>query len=358
MADADIHPLAQRPTYSEPQLKEYVSHLHRNIPKQQSLSLSTLQSEIKSSPIAALGKLMRLHLASVPWGNLALHYTPTHILPLSPPNYLFKKLVTRNFGGYCMEQNLLFSNILRSLRYDVYLTGARISHSVGDTRGKNADGYGGFEHMVIFMLIGDAKYLVDVGFGSGNALAPVLLKEGEEVKCQPGMVGRVVRRPLAASTLRGAGTQDWWVFQNKIEGKDDVGEGGWTNAYCFGEMEWFEEDFAVSNYKTSQSPRSWFTYTFVVTRMILKGEKADGEKVQVEQGGASGKEKEGKEVELVGSVTMFGGRLTRRIGGGGSEVLKDFRSEAERVEMLREWFGVELREEEREGIKGVVTELK
>ena len=257
-----------------------------------------------------------------------------------------------------MEQNLLFTNVLRTLGYDLYLTGGRISHSVGDTRGKHPDGYGGFEHMLILITIEHQKYLVDVGFGGGNALGPVLLREGEEVTCQPGIVGRVVKRPLAASTQKSK--EMWWVFQNKVVGKEDVGEQGWTNAYCFNEMEWFEEDFATSNHKTSTSPRSWFTYTFVITRMILEGEEAAGGGPEHRHLNGEVGTKEGEEegVAVLGSVTLFGGTLTRRIGGGESEVLMECKSEADRVEMLRRWFGIELREDEREGISGMSTELK
>ena len=250
-----------------------------------------------------------------------------------------------------MEQNLLFSNVIRSLGYKLYLTGARISHSVGDTRGKHPDGYGGFEHMLIFITIEHQKYMIDVGFGGGNALAPIPLNEGEEVACQPGMLGRVVKRPLAASTQ--TPKEKWWVYQNKIIGKDDVGEQGWRNAYCFNEMEWFEEDFATSNHKTSMSARSWFTYTFVVTRMVLAGEEA-----AESRGSDLNEYKDDAEVEVVGSVTLFGGTLTRRLDGAASEVLKECQSEAERVAMMSEWFSIELREEERDGIQGLVTELK
>ncbi len=250
-----------------------------------------------------------------------------------------------------MEQNLLFSTILRTLGYRLYLTGARISHSAGDARGKHPDGYGGFEHMLIFITVEGQKYVVDVGFGAGNALAPVPLKEGEEVPCQPGMIGRVVRRPLAASTQ--TPKEEWWVFQNKILGKEDLGEKGWTNAYCFNEMEWFEEDFATSNYKTSTSPRSRFTYTFVLTRMVLEGEQA----ARCRQPTLDGK-RDDAAVEVAGSVTISGGTLTRRIGGGASEVLKECKNEEERLQSLREWFGIELNEDERWGISGMVTELK
>ena len=252
-----------------------------------------------------------------------------------------------------MEQNLLFSTILRSLGLEIYLSGARISNQMGDTRGKDPDGWGGLgQHMVILVSLGDDKYLVDVGFGPTNALEPVLLQEGTEVKCQPGMTGRVVKRELKGSTRRKGDKEEWWIFQNKIlekEGED------WTNGYCFGEAEWFEEDFETTNYKVSQSPRSWFTYTVILTRMILEGEKAAGG--QKRESDDKTRDRAG-DPEVVGSVTIFNSTVTRRIGGGKSEVLKECKTEDDRVQVLKEWFGLELSDEEREGIKGMVTELK
>jgi arylamine N-acetyltransferase len=333
------------------EVADYLAHLQRNIPSQAIFHLESVAEQVKSDPIKTIGRLMRMHIASIPWGSLALHYTASHDLPLSPPSYLLNKTVRRGLGGYCMEQNLLFSHVLATLGYKFYFSGARISNSLDiAARGKDLDGYGGWSHMVIFVIHEGQKYLVDVGFGSGNATDSILLKDGEEVKSQPGMIGRLVRRPIAASVQ--AVKQEMWMYQNKVVGKEDVGEGGWTNAYCFTELEWFESDFAVLNFKTSKSPKSWFTYTVILTRMILQGEEAAGSR------GKEVKVEDGKENPIVGSVTLMGGTLTRRVGGGESEVIKECTTESERVEVLRQWFGARLTEEDIGGIKATVTELK
>lgn len=39
---------------------------------------------------------------------------------------LFEKIVTLERGGYCMENNLLFSTVLRTLGFEVVATGARV----------------------------------------------------------------------------------------------------------------------------------------------------------------------------------------------------------------------------------------
>jgi arylamine N-acetyltransferase len=355
MIEAETHPLTQRDAYTDNQLALYLSALLKNLTFPTTLpaaiqDVHSLHKAARSSPLSTLSTLMKLHLAAIPWGSLKIHYSPSHTLPLSPPDQLFDKLITRRFGGYCMEQNLFFSHVLRSLGYEVYLTGARISLAVNappERSEAEKDGYMGFEHMVIFALIEEGgeerKYVVDVGYGAFNALEPILLKEGEECACQPGTVGRLVRRPIAASSLRSK--TEMWVFQNKFVGKEDGGDNGWTNAYCFGEMEWFQTDFEVSNYRTSMDPTSWFRREFILTRMVARGENVLSAKGQTD-------------AEIVGSITFMGGNLTKRIAGGKSETIKQCETEEERVEMLREWFGIGLSEEEREAIRSSKSALK
>jgi len=53
--------------------------------------------------------------------------------------------------------------------------------------------------------------------------------------------------------------------------------------------------------------------------------------------------------KVVGDVTMFGNGIKRSVGGQ-REVVKELRTEQDRIEALREVFGVELTAEEREGI--------
>src|ERR1700761_5968974 len=68
--------------------------------------------------------------------NISLHYSEDKTLSLDP-EALFEKFVHRGIAGYCMEQNTFFYTVLRSLGYDLYITGARVSNSVGG--GKDPD---------------------------------------------------------------------------------------------------------------------------------------------------------------------------------------------------------------------------
>lgn len=129
---------AFRPTYTRDQLAAYVAC----IAPDPTYTLVTLEEEIKTDPLAALGRLQLRQVAFNPWGNVALHYSWHRTLSLES-EALFHKIVERRLGGYCMENNAFFSTILRSLGVQLYVTGARISHAL-DGHGKDPDGFAGW----------------------------------------------------------------------------------------------------------------------------------------------------------------------------------------------------------------------
>jgi hypothetical protein len=122
-----------RELYTEEQLAKYVAFINPD----PSYSLASLQAEISQDPLAALSVLQLRQNGATVWGNVALHYSWHRLLPLDP-DALFHKIVERRLGGYCMENNAFFSTILRSLGYELYVSGARISNAlmgVGDPEG-------------------------------------------------------------------------------------------------------------------------------------------------------------------------------------------------------------------------------
>ncbi|CAI4216100.1 unnamed protein product [Parascedosporium putredinis] len=95
-------------------------------------------------------RLVRHHLAAVPFESLSLHYSPRRTLSVDPED-LFRKIVRPpraaldspndeddnaaaaaagvhpdgdRRGGYCMEVNTLLASVLRGLGYDVLSVGA------------------------------------------------------------------------------------------------------------------------------------------------------------------------------------------------------------------------------------------
>ncbi len=118
--------------YTPTQLSHYLTHislpphLHPSPPSSSPPSPST-----PSTPLTlTLPLLTALHthqLATIPYENLSLHYSPHHTVRLDP-QHLYRKLVTggRGRGGYCMEIAVLFNHVLRGLGFEVYTAGARV----------------------------------------------------------------------------------------------------------------------------------------------------------------------------------------------------------------------------------------
>lgn len=132
--------LSDRPTYTREQLAKYVQLV--NGAANPAYTLETLEAEIKANPLEALAGLQRKQLGAIPWGNVAMHYSSHRCVSLEP-EALYHKIVERGHGGYCMENNSFFSTVLRSLGYDLYITGARTSNAL-EMNGRDPNGFMGW----------------------------------------------------------------------------------------------------------------------------------------------------------------------------------------------------------------------
>ena len=90
--------------------------------------------------LAALSALISRHIATVPFETLSLHYSQSHTLSLNVDD-LYNKMVGTGRGGYCMELNALFGAVLRTLGYQVYSTGGRVSYATGGMPGDKFMGW-------------------------------------------------------------------------------------------------------------------------------------------------------------------------------------------------------------------------
>ncbi|KAI9743880.1 MAG: N-terminal acetyltransferase [Claussenomyces sp. TS43310] len=304
-----------------------------------------------ATALAFLATLQKYTVAAIPFESLALHYSSRHTISIDPA-VVFHKIVQRRCGrgGYCMENSCLFGTVLASLGYDVYPTGARVNEAVqpvANSRDWKGPKFDGWNHMVNIVTIAGQKYFVDVGFGSSGPHHPIPLTAGytSTIITQP---VRLVReqipdlRTTTAATLYPAFPsssstppsvssssldQHLWIYQYR-----HPPHGDWLPAYCFGETEFTPSDFAVMNHFTSTSPTSWFTYIVLCVKMIMD------------------------EGELVGDVTLVKSEINRRIWGKSVTVAK-CENEEQRIEALEEWFGISLTAEEKNGIKGLPSEL-
>ncbi|KAB8273626.1 hypothetical protein BDV30DRAFT_226458 [Aspergillus minisclerotigenes] len=286
-----------------------------------------LQS-IQQDRLATLTKLQRRHLASIPWGNSALHYSQ-HRSISTHPACIFDKLVVRRLDGYCMENTNLFYMVLRCLGYNVYPTGGRVSQAVaGGNQTPGSELYMSLGHMVLIVIIDDQRYMVDVGFGNCGPTSPLPLKEdGAVAVCMAPAEMRLVKDTPIEFIDR---SQKLWIYQIRHNPGSN-----WIPQYSFSEVEFLPQDFAAMNYSTSHRPTSWFVQALVCTRVIMD-----------ETG-----------IEPIGIYILSGKEVKKRLHGE-TETVAIFEKEEDRVNALAKWFDMHFLEHEIEGVRGLVSQIK
>ncbi|OKL60870.1 hypothetical protein UA08_03361 [Talaromyces atroroseus] len=263
------------------------------------------------------------HIAAFPYENLSLHYTKSVDISLDV-QHLYQKFLRNGRGGYCMETSVLFNHILRGLGFRAYLTGARIRpRKDGIPQGP----YSGWCHVVNIIVLPDgSRYSCDVGFGGDGPTKPLPLISGntivnlglQEVRFQYKVIPGYLTEP-----------QKLWVYQYRNGATKP-----WSSFYAFGEDEWLPRDFEAINYWTSTYPGNHQTYTMLIVRFLKRPDSG-----------------------IYGKVMLVNGDVKQNLGGKTS-LLLTCKTEDERIEVLKSTFNITLTDEEREGIKGRVAELR
>jgi arylamine N-acetyltransferase len=182
-------------------------------------------------------------------------------------------------------------------------------------------------HMVNIVSIGDAKYHVDVGFGGNGPVVPMPLdRSGPVQKHIAPATARLQYRNIAENSDP---DQRVWVYEHRIDGDNDF-----QTTYCFTELEFLPSDYAMMNYFTSTSPRTFFTRVTVAVKKLL-----------------------GDDGELEGVLILGNNDLKWRVHGKTERQIK-FESEEDRIKALEEHFGIKLSAAEREGIRGLPSQIQ
>ena len=87
---------------------------------------------------------------------------------------LQQKMISSGRGGYCLEQNMLFREGLRSLGYKITSLQGRV------VRGMAIDAHRPAIHMLLQVELPEGPYLADVGFGNLAPTSALLLRPGIE----------------------------------------------------------------------------------------------------------------------------------------------------------------------------------
>lgn len=182
---------------------------------------------------AVLEAIHLAHATHIPFENLDILLKRPIRLDLAS---LQAKLVTGGRGGYCFEQNLLFSAVLQRLGYSVTQLAARVLY--GSQRKLPRT------HVLLLVDVEGATWLADVGFGIEGLLLPLPFGSGREAR-------------QFAWTYRVTEAAGEWILQS-------LRNGSWTDLYSFSLEPQLAVDFEPANHYTATHPDSRFVRTLAV----------------------------------------------------------------------------------------------
>ncbi len=196
------------------------------------LYLSKLNLKAQAPSLSFLNEIISAHQRLISFNNLAVFFRPGEILNLDI-GHLFDKVILRQEGGYCFENNKVLFFLLQNLGFEVQPKSARVIYDkTGDVPRT---------HRTTIVTINGERYLSDVGFGRDMPTHAVPVgveqKKGHQVITKNGQYYHQVR-------------------------KEDVV----INLYSFDDGFYNESDFAVANYYTNTHPDSKFVKELIVLR--------------------------------------------------------------------------------------------
>lgn len=187
--------------------------------------------------LATLSRLHALHAAAIPFENLSPFLgEPVRLDAAS----LQDKLVARERGGWCFEQNLLFSYVLEAVGFELTRLAARVRWNVP------ANVISPRSHCLMRIPIEGRDYIADVGFGGLTLTAPLRLETGVE-QATPHEPHRIV--------ASGSG----YALEAKVAGE-------WQALYTFELHEQQIADYEVSNWYLCHHPQSIFVNGILAAR--------------------------------------------------------------------------------------------
>jgi N-hydroxyarylamine O-acetyltransferase len=194
--------------------------------------------EYAGSTEPTLEALQALHLAHathIPFENLDILLGRPIRIDLDS---VFGKLVERKRGGYCFEQNTLFSAVLESLGFRLKRLNARVRMGYSEVRPRT--------HMLLLVEVHGQLWISDVGFGGEGLLHPLTLRPNEVLQ-NFGWRYRIIEGG------------DQYVLQS-------LHPEGWFDLYTFTLEEHYAVDFEMANHYTSTHPDSRFVQYLVAQK--------------------------------------------------------------------------------------------
>ena len=172
--------------------------------------------------LETLRLLHRAHLLAVPFENLDIHLKREIVLDEAR---LFDKIVNQRRGGFCYEQNGLFTAVLRQIGFTVTMLEARVGAKEWE------GGSPPFDHMTLLVDL-EERWLADVGFGD-SFMEPLRFDcDGEQVQLRGTF--RVQHDGFEGVHSRKTQADDWhdeYLFRLEPHTLDDFEPGCYFNQY-------------------------------------------------------------------------------------------------------------------------------
>ena len=191
--------------------------------------------------LQTLRDLHLLHLQNIPYENIGVFcHQPVKL----DQDALTRKILLRQRGGYCFEQNGLFAMALAELGFTFHPNMARVH--------RNRPSPGGRTHQINLVELEGQTWLCDVGFGGSGFRQPLLLKPDVEFE-QLGEIYRLNEHDVHGFYLKKKVAHEWQpLYTFKIEAALPI-------------------DLAMANFYTANSSDHVFRDAIIGTRMTERG---------------------------------------------------------------------------------------
>ena len=238
--------------------------------------------------LSALNQLIFAHAHTIAYESLDIMLGRTPKLDLET---LQRKMILGGRGGYCLEQNMLFREGLRSLGYQITSLQGRV------VRGMAIDAPRPAIHMLLEVDLPEGPYLADVGFGNLAPTQALLMREGVEQETP--------HEPMRFIDVGGELT-----LQAKLRDT-------WEHIYRVIPYPRYDGEYEITNWYTGTHPDAPYQSNIIVARAGPNRTR----------------------------ITMFNRRVTVRYATGEAE-RRHLKDEAEFRAVLRDEFRLNMTDEE------------
>ena len=198
-------------------------------------------------------------------------------------------------------------------------------------------------HIVLVVTFSDGeRWVTDVCFGGDGPTQPMRLMAGSLIRNMGTQDARLIRGFIPGLVSRAPEHMVWQYQYRNSEVQP------WQTFYCFSDaVEWLPQDFEVINCFTGGSLESSAVTSMCVVKFLKRDVTRHEDTPAAEH----------SQQEIFGK-RMLVNEVVKENLGGKTKIVQECRSEEERIDALRVWFGIELTEDEGLAIKGHMTELK